>query len=135
MLGGTASQCNAKVAGWYEQIAAAGERDGNAGLARSIYGEKTRKQIAGDAQGIAHVTRMLKSLFDDPLTPKLGEISCPALLLVGEKDPMGSRASELIRDALPAGLAQLETLPGRGHWLHVEAPDDVLRALDAWSSG
>jgi len=97
-----------------------------------IYGPDTKKQIQGSAQGIAHVTRMLKSLHADPLTPYLGKLSCPTLLLVGEKDPMGPRASELIREALPEGVAKLETLPGRGHWLHVEAPDDVLRAIDAW---
>ncbi len=38
VLIGTASHCNEKVAGWYERIARAGERDGTAGLARAIYG-------------------------------------------------------------------------------------------------
>ena len=52
-------------------IAQAGEAEGNEGLARAIYGKKSRKQIQGDAQGIAHVTRTLKSLHEDPLTPKL----------------------------------------------------------------
>lgn len=45
---------------------------------------------------------------------------------------MGPRASELIRDALPRGSAALAVLPGRGHWLHVEAADDVARELDRW---
>ena len=48
VLIGTASQCNEKVAGWYERIAEAGERDGTAGLARAIYGEKSKKKIAGE---------------------------------------------------------------------------------------
>jgi 3-oxoadipate enol-lactonase len=130
VLIGTASQCSEKVAGWYERIARAGERDGTAGLARAIYGERTRKQVTGDARGIAHVTRTLKSLHDDPLTPKLGNISCPVLLLVGESDPMGPRASEIIAERLPN--ARLEVVPNSGHWLHVEQPEAVLRALDAW---
>jgi 3-oxoadipate enol-lactonase len=130
VLIGTASQCSEKVAGWYERIARAGERDGNAGLARAIYGERSDRRVAGEAVGIAHVTRALVSLFDDPLTPRLGEIHCPVRLLVGEKDPMGPKASRIIREKLVD--ATLELVPERGHWLHVEVPDVVVRALDRW---
>ncbi len=130
VLIGTASQCSEKVAGWYERIAVAGERDGAEGLARAIYGEKSKKFVTGDAQGIAHVTRMLKSLFGDPLTPKLPEIHCPVLLVVGEKDPMGPRASEIIAGELPD--AQLEVVPDCGHWVHVEEPEAVMQAFDPW---
>ena len=132
VLIGTTSECREKVAGWYERIALAGERDGTAGLGRAIYGEKSTKQIAGDAQGIAHVTRMLKSLYSDPLTPKLGEIQCPALLTVGEKDPMGPKASEIVHAAMPKGRAELLRVPDKGHWLQLEAVDDVVSALDHW---
>jgi pimeloyl-ACP methyl ester carboxylesterase len=134
VLLGTASQCNERTAGWYERIALAGERDGCAGLARAIYGEKAKRRVVGDPQGIVHVTRTLKSLHPDPLTPRLAGIACPALLLVGEKDPMGPRASEIIAAALPDSLATLEVLPGLGHWLHVEAADAVVEALDRWLS-
>jgi 3-oxoadipate enol-lactonase len=132
VLIGTTSECREKIAGWYERIALAGERDGTAGLGRAIYGEKSTKQIAGDAQGIAHVTRMLKSLFDDPLTPKLGEIQCPALMTVGEKDPMGPKASEIVHAAMPKGRAELLHVPDKGHWLQLEAVNDVVAALDQW---
>jgi len=130
VLIGTASQCNEKVAGWYERIAVSGERDGNAGLARAIYGKNSTKQVEGDPQGIAHVTRTLKSLHADPLTPKLAGIRCPVLLLVGEKDPMGPKASSIIADQLPG--AELEVVPDCGHWIHVERPERVLEALDRW---
>jgi 3-oxoadipate enol-lactonase len=132
VLIGTTSQCSEKVAGWYERIARAGEQHGTAGLARAIYGETSKRPVRGDAQGLSHVTRMLKSLFDDPLTPRLAELTCPVLLLVGEKDPMGPKASEIIHAALPAQRSELRTLPGRGHWLHVEAPGEVVAALDPW---
>ncbi|MHC4342672.1 MAG: alpha/beta fold hydrolase, partial [Planctomycetota bacterium] len=132
VLIGTTSECREKVAGWYERIAVAGETDGVAGLARAIYGEKSKKRIAGNAQGIAHVTRMLKSLHSDPLTPKLGDIRCPALMTVGEKDPMGPKASEIVHGAMPAGRARLVRVPEKGHWLQLEAVDAVVTALDAW---
>jgi pimeloyl-ACP methyl ester carboxylesterase len=128
----TTSECREKVAGWYERIALAGEEEGTAGLRRAIYGEKSDKQILGDAQGIAHVTRMLKSLHGDPLTPKLRDIACPALMAVGEKDPMGPKASEIVHDAMPAGRAQLLRVPEKGHWLQLEAVNPVVAALDAW---
>ena len=131
VLLGTASRCNESTADWYERIARAGERDGTVGLARAIYGEKSQKTIHGDAQGIAHVTRTLKSLHADPLTPKLASIRCPVLLIVGEKDPMGAKASVIIAEGLPD--ARLEEVPGCGHWVHVDEPEAVVRLFDSWA--
>jgi 3-oxoadipate enol-lactonase len=130
VLIGTASQCSEKIARWYERIAVAGERDGAAGIAREIYGRESRRVVTGDAQGIAHVTRTLASLYEEPLTPRLSEIRCPALLIVGEKDPMGPKASAIIADRLPD--AQLEVVAGCGHWVHVEQPEVLLEAFDSW---
>ncbi len=130
VLLGTASQCSERVAGWYERIATAGETHGLRGLAETIYGKGSERVVRGDARGIAEVTRTLKSLFDDPLTSKLGSLRCPALLLVGEKDPMGPRASDIIRNQIPGAV--LEVLPGLGHWTHIEAPDQIIATLDRW---
>ncbi len=130
VLIGTASQCNEKTAGWYERIAQAGEREGLAGLVRSIYGPDSRKTLDGDAKGIAAVTRVLKSLHEAPLTPRLAEIRCPALLVVGDRDPMGPKASSILADALPG--AQLVTVPDCGHWVHVAKPEVVLEAIDGF---
>ena len=132
VLLGTTSECKERVASWYERIALAGEREGKAGLRRAIYGEKATQEIQGDAQGIAHVTRMLKSLHSDPLTPRLRDVRCPALLAVGEKDPMGPKASEIVFAALPPGHAEILRVPGKGHWLQLEAVDVLTGALDGW---
>jgi pimeloyl-ACP methyl ester carboxylesterase len=128
VLIGTASQCSEAVAGWYEKIARAAETDGLAGLTRVIYGATSTRQLQGDAQGIAHVTRCLKSLYEYPLTPKLSTIGCPAVLLVGDNDPMGPKASVIIQRQMPN--AQLEVIADRGHWIHLEAPEAVLAAID-----
>ena len=130
VLLGTASQCTERVAEWYERIAEAGETDGLDGLAHVIYGKDSKRKIRGNAAGIAHVTRTLKSLFTDPLTPKLAGLRIPALLVVGEKDPMGPKASEIIRDHLSGSL--LHILPGLGHWTHLEAPEKLIESLDHW---
>jgi pimeloyl-ACP methyl ester carboxylesterase len=132
VLIGSTSQCAEKVAAWYERIARAGEEHGTEGLARAIYGENPKREVRGDARGISHVTRMLKSLHDDPLTPKLAELGCPVLVIVGEKDPMGPKASRILHAALPDGRSELVSIPARGHWLHVEAVDEVVAALDGW---
>jgi pimeloyl-ACP methyl ester carboxylesterase len=132
VLIGTASECRQEVARWYERIARAGETDGNAGLCRAIYGEASRKRIVGDAQGLAHVARMLTSLHDDPLTAKLTRLRCPVLLLVGENDPMGPRASEIVHDAIPPRFAKLVQIPDRGHWLQLDATSRVAAEIDAW---
>ncbi|MBW2279998.1 MAG: alpha/beta hydrolase [Deltaproteobacteria bacterium] len=130
VLLGTASRCNERTAKWYERIAQAGEADGCDGLARAIYGDKSKRRVTGDANAISAVTRTLASLYTDPLTPKLESLDCPVLLLVGEKDPMGPRASEIIAEALPDST--LQVLPGCGHWIHVEASDEVRAAAAAW---
>jgi 3-oxoadipate enol-lactonase len=132
VLIGTTSECREQVARWYERIARAGETDGNTGLSRAIYGEASRRQIVGDAQGIAHVTRMLTSLHDDPLTVKLAGLRCPVLLLVGEDDPMGPRASEIVHDAIPRGFAKLVRIPDRGHWLQLDSTSTVAREIHVW---
>jgi 3-oxoadipate enol-lactonase len=132
VLIGTASQCSERVAAWYEKIALAGERDGLSGLAKRIYGPDSTRVIEGDAQGIAHVTRTLESLHDAPLTPRLAGLFVPTLLLVGENDPMGPKASSIIADALPD--ATLEVIPDCGHWVHVERADRVISAYDRLAS-
>jgi pimeloyl-ACP methyl ester carboxylesterase len=132
VLIGSTSQCVEKVADWYERIAQAGEAQGTKGLAAAIYGEKSKKKIRGDAQGISRVTRMLKSLYHDPLTPKLVGMACPVLVIVGEKDPMGPKASEILHAALPSGRTEFLSIPEGGHWLHVEAVDSIVAALDTW---
>ena len=128
VLLGTASEASPRVAAWYERIACAAEIDGLAGLARAIYGAGADRRVEGDPQGIAHVTRCLKSLTHDPLTPRLPAIGCPVLVVVGESDPMGVGASVIIQRHIPG--AELEVIPGRGHWLHVEAADLLLDMVD-----
>lgn len=95
----------------------------------SAHGEARPAMQRIDVGG--HALRVtLESLHDDPLTPKLAAIRCPVLLIVGEKDPMGPRASEIIAVRLPA--ARLEVVPDCGHWVHVEKPQAVLEAFDRW---
>ena len=132
VLIGTTGACSQKIADWYERIAVAGERGGISALSRAIYGAKSEREISGDAQGIVHMTRMLKSLHTDPLTDRLGGIRCPALLAVGEKDPMGPKASEILFSALPHGRTEILRLPEKGHWLQVDSAGSLAVAIQGW---
>jgi pimeloyl-ACP methyl ester carboxylesterase len=128
VLLGTASQASPEVARWYEQIARAAETEGLEGLARAIFGPATRRALRGNAEGLAHVTRCLKGLAEDPLTPRLHALECPVLIVAGDADPMGVGPSVVIQRHLPG--ATLEVIPGHGHWVHVSAPDALLALID-----
>ena len=55
-----------------------------------------------------------------------------SLMTVGEKDPMGPKASEIVHAAMPRGRAELLSVPDKGHWLQLEAVEDIISALDQW---
>jgi pimeloyl-ACP methyl ester carboxylesterase len=127
VLLGTASQVSARAAAWYGKIAEAAEKDGIVGLRRAIFGAASERIIDGDAPGMAEITRALATLHEAPLTPLLRGLRCPTLVLVGDRDPMGPAASEIIQKAVPGST--LEVMPG-GHWLHVEAAERVLESIE-----
>lgn len=57
-------------------------------------------------------------------------VACPALLLLGEQDRMTpARAGRKLAALIPA--AQVAALPGAGHMMMVEQPDETLDALKA----
>ncbi len=63
------------------------------------------------------------------LAPRYGELAMPVVILAGERDRVvtpwhATRLSATIRGA------ELVVLPGLGHMLHHQAPDDVMRAID-----
>ena len=61
------------------------------------------------------------------------KVDVPALFLVGERDTgLAIPGMDQIIDAMPALVPQLrarEIIPGAGHWLQQEAPQQVNRAL------
>ncbi|GAA2131371.1 alpha/beta fold hydrolase [Glycomyces algeriensis] len=63
---------------------------------------------------------------------KLGEIACPAIVLMGTLDPdWADPAAEGagIVAAMPAGLGTLEMVEGAGHYVHLQAPAAVAAAV------
>lgn len=61
-----------------------------------------------------------------------GAPACPTLALFGAEDGcIGAEVSEGMEAFFPAGLDR-RVLPGAGHFLHLEAPDETARALLAY---
>jgi len=60
------------------------------------------------------------------------KVACPAALVLGERDMMTPAKSGLALAAKIAG-AKATVIPGAGHTLMVEKPDETLAALKAWA--
>jgi pimeloyl-ACP methyl ester carboxylesterase len=63
----------------------------------------------------------------EPMTPRLGEIRCPTLVLVGEQDAGFLKPAEVMERAIPG--ARRVTLPAAGHSPQLEAPGAWLDAV------
>ena len=126
VLIGAATRCSLQVAAWYEEVAQSAERGGTAGARQALFGSASRREIVADAIGLAHTARALKSLHRSPLSP--ARVRCPTFVLVGSRDFMGPAASRAIQTDLQTAI--LEVVRDRGHWLHLEAPDVVVAAVD-----
>lgn len=58
------------------------------------------------------------------LRPRLGEITCPALFIQGDKD-IGVRPARTVAAAALVRRARVEMLEGAGHWVNRQFPDRV----------
>lgn len=68
------------------------------------------------------------------LTKDLGKIRCPALALVGGKDILkGPEYSRIIARGIPG--ASYEEIPGAGHAVAIERPDEVAERLLSFLGG
>ena len=72
--------------------------------------------------------RVFADFGEHDLPGKLATISCPALVVHGELDPVPLASSAAIADALPAG--QLVVIPGGNHFAFLETPEIVAAAIE-----
>lgn len=76
---------------------------------------------------LAACLRNLGSGSMEPMWDRLGELSMPAAVLAGERDPRYVAAGRRLAAALPQ--ASFTAVPGAGHRLALEAPEAVAAAL------
>jgi 3-oxoadipate enol-lactonase len=115
-----------QVARWRD-VVRAGEVNKLQGLARSVFGPTSRREVEGDGIGLTEIARALQEFGSRPLTPRLAEILCPTVVVAGGSDAAGLAPARAIVQAIPG--ARLETVAGSGGALHTEAPADVARAV------
>jgi 2-succinyl-6-hydroxy-2,4-cyclohexadiene-1-carboxylate synthase len=84
-------------------------------------------QRRNDPLGLAAALRGIGAGALPPVWDRLGELTMPATVLVGERDARYQAIGRRLADALPRG--ELRVVPG-GHTLLLENPDAVAEALD-----
>lgn len=88
-----------------------------------------RERLAQDPAGLAASLRGFGTGAMEPVWSRLGELSMPVAVIVGEADAKFRAIGDRLVEALPAG--RLALVPGAGHALPLEAPEAVAAALHA----
>ena len=80
--------------------------------------------------------RMANAHEPEPLAPRLAQVRCPVLLLLGAVPHRGGpNAAEVARMQQALPMLTVERVPGVGHFVYEEDPQAVVRAIRAvpWS--
>lgn len=92
-------------------------------VAAIVHEDRLRSTPAGLARALRGLgTGALPSLWG-----RLGELTVPTTLIVGERDRKFGELAAAMRAKL--SLAQLEVVPGSGHAAHLERPSEVAAAI------
>lgn len=121
-----------------EKVKAGGVRVVTEAMAPKMVAPASQARMLDQVQGLmatatpAGVIGALEAMADRPDSrPTLGTIEVPTLVITGAEDVVIPPAeSGKIADAIQD--AHLETLPGAGHLVAVEQPDEFNRVLNSW---
>jgi 2-succinyl-6-hydroxy-2,4-cyclohexadiene-1-carboxylate synthase len=97
-------------------------------VAAAAHADRLRNRPAG----LAAALRGLGTGVMEPLWERLGELTVPVTLVVGERDAKFREIAERMAERLPA--ARLVVVPGAGHAAHLEQPEAVAYQLGSPSS-
>ncbi len=90
-------------------------------------------RLSNTAEGLASSLRLAGTGTQDPLWDRLGEISCPVLLVVGANDVKFRAIADQMVDHLPD--ASVSVIEGSGHSAHMERPVETVEAILGWLQG
>jgi pimeloyl-ACP methyl ester carboxylesterase len=131
ILVGAASEVDAAGHQFYEKVARLAEDERMESVRKRLSLRETRDGISEpNPATFAQIARCMGRLHLQPLTPRLGEIRCPTLVCVGEKDVFGVELSIHLSRGIPGAL--LEVVAGRGHWLCLEDPGQFNGLVDGF---
>ncbi len=98
-----------------------------AGQSPEVAAAARADRLTHTAADLAATLRDLGTGVMEPVWHRLGELTMPAVVVVGERDAKFRALGERLAGALPS--ASLVVVPGAGHAVHLEAPDAVASAL------
>lgn len=76
---------------------------------------------------------LTNSMLELDFTERLQEISCPVLVLVGEKDRANQKAAEEIAAKIPN--AERKIVKDAGHEVNADAPERLAEIMKTWKAG
>ena len=92
-------------------------------LRRKVY-----KTVGSDMLVAEHLQETFKKVVTDDVRSDAAQLLLPTLLIYGEQDEATPlRYGELYHELIPGST--LEVLPGAGHFVHVERPEVVTKAI------
>ncbi len=100
-----------------------------AGQPASVRERVDRDRLRNTPAGLARALRGLGTGALAPLWDRLGELTMPVTLIVGERDAKFCAIAEDMARGMPS--AALVVVPGAGHAVHLEAPATVAGVLGA----
>jgi 3-oxoadipate enol-lactonase len=94
---------------------------------------RLRLAAVGDATGYRNAARAMLRMHEEPLTPDLGRITAPTLLVHGEHDALcPDKAVRIMADEIPH--ARVLRLPDVGHLMHLEEPDALTELIQDFAN-
>jgi len=92
--------------------------------------EGREDRLRNTAAGLAASLRLAGTGAQVPLWDRLPEITCPVLVLAGERDEKFTALGRRLAAGLPH--AELDVVAGAGHAAHLEAPDAFADRVRRW---
>lgn len=90
--------------------------------------KKVYKTVGSDMLVAEHLQETFKNVVTDDVRADAATLITPTLLIYGENDDATPvRYGEILHQAIDGST--LEILPGAGHFVHLDRPDDVNRAI------
>lgn len=101
-------------------------------LQNALFKLMPRSMFRQTGFGKADFLQLCGSMMELDFSSSLQKISCPVLVLCGEKDTANKKASMELAESL--GHAEFQVIEGAGHEVNVEAPEKLAEALQAFYS-
>jgi 2-succinyl-6-hydroxy-2,4-cyclohexadiene-1-carboxylate synthase len=96
-------------------------------MPRALIEQLRCRRLNQDPRGLAGVLRHLGTGEMSDLWPRLGELKLPVLLIAGESDPRYVDIMKAMAGKISG--SHLELIPGCGHAVHREAPNELIDLL------